>query len=176
MAHTYSHLFSLPTTGLRFFTVYGPWGRPDMALFLFTKAILNNEPINVFNHGKMERDFTYVGDIVEGIVRVIDNPPTGNKDWSGKKPMPNSSKAPYKIYNIGNNNSVKLLDFIEEIENALGKKAKKKMLGMQAGDVAKTWANVDDLVNDLDYCPSTPTSKGIEAFVKWYKLFFKLEK
>ncbi len=174
MAHTYSHLFKLPTTGLRFFTVYGPWGRPDMALFLFTKAILENKPIDVFNNGEMLRDFTYIDDIVEGVIRVIDNPPKGNSEWSGKNPDPGSSKAPYKIYNIGNNNPVKLMDFIEAIENAIGKKAVKNMMPIQPGDVPATYANVDDLVRDLGYKPDTPIEKGIENFVKWYREFFNV--
>lgn len=174
MAHTYSHLFGLPTTGLRFFTVYGPWGRPDMALFLFTKAILEDEPINVFNNGEMQRDFTYIDDIVEGIVRVIDNPPKGNPDWDGKNPDPGSAKSPYKIYNIGNNAPVRLMDFIESIEKVLGKTAKKNMMPMQAGDVPATYANVDDLVRDLDYKPATPIEEGISNFIAWYRDFFKV--
>ncbi len=173
MAHTYSHLFGLPSTGLRFFTVYGPWGRPDMALFLFTKAILNNEPIDVFNHGNMVRDFTYIDDIVEGIVRVIDHPPQGNPNWSGKNPEPSSSIAPYKIYNIGNNNPVKLMDFIAAIEQKLGKKAKKNMMPIQQGDVPATFANVDDLVKDLGYKPNTPVTKGINNFIEWYLDYYK---
>ena len=173
MAHTYSHLYGLATTGLRFFTVYGPWGRPDMALFLFTKAILNNEPINVFNNGNMLRDFTYIDDIVEGIVRVIDNKPKGNENWSGKNPDPSCSKAPYKIYNIGNNNPIKLLDFIEEIENKLGIKAMKNFLPMQDGDVPATMADVQDLVENLDYKPSTSIKSGISNFIDWYLEYFK---
>lgn len=172
MAHTYSHLFKVPTTGLRFFTVYGPFGRPDMALFLFTKAILEDKPINVFNHGKMERDFTYIDDIVEGIIRVIDNPPEGNPEWSGKKPMPNCAKSPFKIYNIGNSTPVRLMYFIEEIEKSLGKEARKNMMPIQPGDVAKTWANVDDLVDELDYKPNTPISEGVSNFIKWYREFY----
>ena len=173
MAHTYSHLYNIPTTGLRFFTVYGPWGRPDMALFLFTKAILNNKSIKVFNHGKMIRDFTYVDDIVKGIVRVIDNPPTGKPEWTGKKPEPSSSKAPYKIYNIGNNNPVKLMDFISAIEKKLGKIAEKQMLPMQAGDVPATSADVSDLVEDLNYKPNTTIQYGIDRFIDWYVEYFK---
>ena len=172
MAHTYSHLYGLPTTGLRFFTVYGPWGRPDMALFLFTKAILEDKPIDVFNYGEMQRDFTYVDDIVEGVTRVIDNPPTGNPKWDGTNPDPSSSKAPYKIYNIGNNNPVKLLDFINAIEKALGKTAQKNMLPIQPGDVPSTYADVSDLVTDLGYKPNTSIQKGISEFVKWYISFF----
>jgi len=174
MAHTYSHLYKLPTTGLRFFTVYGPWGRPDMALYLFTKAILEDKPIDVFNYGKMQRDFTYIDDIVEGIIRVNDNPPKGNPTWSGKQPDPSSSKAPYKIYNIGNNNPVKLMDFIEAIEKKLGKKAKKNMLPLQPGDVPSTYADVKDLVEDLGYKPSTSIQEGINNFIDWYLDFFKV--
>ncbi len=174
MAHCYSHLFGLPTTGLRFFTVYGPWGRPDMALFLFTKAILEDKPIDVFNHGEMKRDFTYVDDIVEGITRVVDNPPAGKKDWSGAKPDPSCSKAPYKIYNIGNSSPVKLMDFIEAIEKAIGKTAIKNMLPLQMGDVPATWADVTDLVEDLDYKPNTSIQDGIDRFVKWYREFYSI--
>jgi len=174
MAHTYSHLYGLPTTGLRFFTVYGPWGRPDMALFLFTKAILEDRPIDVFNYGKMQRDFTYIDDIVEGVVRVIDHPPKGNPDWSGRHPDPSSSKAPYKIYNIGNNAPVELMAFIEAIEKALGKKAKKNLLPIQPGDVPATYADVSDLVEDLGYKPDTPIQEGIEAFVRWYREFYNV--
>ncbi len=168
MAHTYSHLFGLPTTGLRFFTVYGPWGRPDMALFLFTEAILKGEPVKVFNNGEMLRDFTYIDDIVEGIVRVLDKPATANNDWQGQNPDPGTSPAPYRLYNIGNNNPVRLLDFIAAIEKALGKTATKKMLPIQAGDVAATYANIDDLIEQVGYRPSTPIEHGIEQFVSWY--------
>ena len=174
MAHTYSYLFNLPTTGLRFFTVYGPWGRPDMALFLFTKAILEDKAIDVFNNGEMLRDFTYIDDIVEGVVRVIDNIPTPNPQWNGKNPDPHSSKAPYKIYNIGNNNPVKLMDFIEAIEKEVGKTAQKNMLPLQPGDVPATYANVDDLVSELDYKPNTSIQTGIKNFVKWYREFFAI--
>ncbi|MBW8014722.1 MAG: NAD-dependent epimerase [Planctomycetes bacterium] len=174
MAHTYSHLFSLPTTGLRFFTVYGPWGRPDMALFLFTKAILEGKPIDVFNHGKMKRDFTYVDDIVEGVIRVIDNPPKGRPDWSGEKPDPSCSKAPYKVYNIGNSSPVLLMDFIAAIENAIGKKAVMNMMPLQPGDVPATWADVTDLVDDLGYKPDTSIEEGVEKFVKWYREFYNI--
>jgi UDP-glucuronate 4-epimerase len=174
MAHTYSHLYGISTTGLRFFTVYGPWGRPDMALFLFTKAALENKPIKVFNNGEMLRDFTYVDDIVEGITRVIDNPARSNQTWSGKAPDPSCSSAPYKVYNIGNNNPVKLIDFIEAIEKALGKKIEKKFLPLQAGDVPATYANVDDLVRDMDYKPSTSVQQGIDNFVYWYRKFFNV--
>jgi UDP-glucuronate 4-epimerase len=168
MAHTYSHLFGLPTTGLRFFTVYGPWGRPDMALFIFTKAILEGKPVQIFNEGNMRRDFTYIDDIVEGIIRVIDNPPTGNLEWTGKNPDPSCSKAPYKIYNIGNSTPVSLIYFIESIEESLGKKALKEYLPMQLGDVPATWANVDDLKNDLGYKPNTSVKEGVKRFVEWY--------
>lgn len=168
MAHTYSHLFGLPTTGLRFFTVYGPWGRPDMALFLFTKAILANKPIQVFNEGRMIRDFTYIDDIVEGIVRVIDNAPAGNPAWSGMQPDPATSKAPYKLYNIGNQNPVSLLDFIRAIEDKLGRRAVMELLPMQPGDVAATSADVSDLANDLGYHPATPVKTGIDRFLEWY--------
>jgi len=174
MAHTYSHLYNLPTTGLRFFTVYGPWGRPDMALFIFVKAILEGKPIDVFNFGEMQRDFTYVDDIVEGVIRVIDAPPAGKSEWSGKNPDPGSSAAPYKIYNIGNNNPVRLMDFIEAIEENIGKKAEKNLLPLQPGDVPATYANVADLIADLDYKPSTPVKEGIRRFVEWYKNFYKI--
>jgi UDP-glucuronate 4-epimerase len=172
MAHTYSHLFGLPTTGLRFFTVYGPWGRPDMALFLFTKAILANKPIQVFNEGRMIRDFTYIDDIVEGIVRVIDNPPAGNPDWSGMHPDPATSRAPYKLYNIGNQNPVNLLDFIRAIEDKLGRRAVMELLPMQPGDVAATSADVSDLANDLGYHPATPVKTGIDRFLEWYLEYY----
>jgi UDP-glucuronate 4-epimerase len=175
MAHTYSYLYNIPTTGLRFFTVYGPWGRPDMALFQFTKAILANQFIDVYNFGKMDRDFTYIDDIVEGLVRIIDKPPHGNKNWSAKHPDPSSSSAPYKIYNIGNNNPVRLLDFIEAIEKALGKKAKVNLLPLQPGDVPSTWADVNDLIEDLDYKPCTLLRDGINNFIKWYIAFHNLE-
>ena len=174
MAHTYSYLFNLPTTGLRFFTVYGPWGRPDMALFLFTKAILEGRAIDVFNHGQMLRDFTYIDDIVEGVVRVIDNVAQPNPKWSRLNPDPHSSKAPYKIYNIGNNNPVKLMDFIEAIEKELGIVAKKNMLPLQPGDVPATYANVEDLVSDLGYKPNTSIQSGIKNFVAWYREFYQV--
>lgn len=173
MAHTYSHLFGLPTTGFRFFTVYGPWGRPDMALFLFTKAIIEGKPIDVFNHGNMERDFTYIDDIVEGLLRVIESEPhDGDKEWTGLEPNPSTSKAPYRVYNIGNNNPVKLLDFIEAIEKAIGKVAVKNMLPIQPGDVPKTWADVEQLIKDYDYKPDTSIEKGIYRFVEWYKKYY----
>ena len=172
MAHTYSHLYDLPTTGLRFFTVYGPWGRPDMALFLFTKAIINGEPIKVFNNGNMRRDFTYIDDIVEGVVRVTDNTAKANPDWSGKNPDPATSCAPYRIYNIGNNTPVALLDFISAIENALGIEAIKDLLPLQAGDVPETYANVDDLINDVGFKPETSIEEGIGKFVEWYRNYY----
>lgn len=175
MAHTYSHLFRIPTTGLRFFTVYGPWGRPDMALFLFTKAILEDKPIDVFNFGKMRRDFTYIDDIVEGILRVCENIPQANPDWSGDDPDPATSAAPYKIYNIGNNNPVELLDMISALEDALGKKAERNLKPIQPGDVPATYANVDDLINDVGFKPETPITVGIEKFVAWYKDYYDLK-
>ena len=175
MAHTYSHLYSLPTTGLRFFTVYGPWGRPDMALFLFTKAILEGKPIDVFNYGEMQRDFTYIDDIVKGIVLVNDSPAQPNPDWDGKNPDPATSKAPYKVYNIGNNSPVKLMDYIEAIEKKLGKKAEKNMLPLQPGDVPSTCADVSDLVKNFNYKPSTSVQEGIDKFIDWYVKFFNFQ-
>ena len=174
MAHTYSHLYGLPTTGLRFFTVYGPWGRPDMALFLFTKAILAGHPIDVFNHGKMRRDFTYIDDIVEGVIRVTDHLPQPNLDWSGMHPDPGTSKAPYKVYNIGNNQPVELLYFIEVLEKYLGKKAEKNFLPMQPGDVLETCADVDDLMRDVGFRPDTPITAGIARFVDWYRSYYQV--
>ncbi|MET7030272.1 NAD-dependent epimerase [Sediminicola luteus] len=163
MAHTYSHLFGIPTTGLRFFTVYGPWGRPDMALFLFTDAIIKNKSIDVFNHGNMERDFTYIDDIVEGVERILVEPIAKRKE-----------RSLYKIYNIGNNNTVKLTDFIESIESKLGITAQKNMLPMQPGDVSRTWANVDDLINDYNYSPNTPIKEGVSKFIDWYKGYYNI--
>ena len=174
MAHTYSHLYRLPTTGVRFFTVYGPWGRPDMALFLFTKAILSNEKIKVFNHGQHRRDFTYIDDIVEGIIRILDNPATHNPNWDSEKPDPGSSNAPWRVYNIGNNKPVELMDYIAALEKALGKKAEKEFLPLQAGDVPETYANVDDLVEEFNYKPNTSIEDGINSFVSWYKDYFKV--
>jgi len=174
MAHAYSHLYNIPSTGLRFFTVYGPWGRPDMALFLFTKAILEGKPIDVYNNGNMQRDFTYIDDIVDGIIKVIDNPTTPGTSWNSYYPDPASSSAPYKIYNIGNSAPVQLLDFIAAIENKLGMKAKKNMLPMQPGDVAATWADTSDLEYNLNYKPSTPIDVGIDKFVDWYKEYYKV--
>ena len=174
MAHTYSHLFGIQTTGLRFFTVYGPWGRPDMALFLFTKAIFEDKPIDVFNYGNMQRDFTYIDDIVEGIVRVIDNPAKPNLAFNPQNPDPSSSSAPYKVYNIGNNAPVKLMDFIEALEEKIGKKAKKNLLPIQPGDVPSTYADVTDLIEDLGYKPQTSIKEGISNFVDWYREFFRV--
>lgn len=168
MAHTYSHLYGIPTTGLRFFTVYGPWGRPDMALFLFTRAILAGEPIKVFNNGDMQRDFTYIDDIVEGIVRVADNPACANPDWDGANPDPGTSSAPYRLFNIGNNNPVSLMAFIEALEDALGMKAEKELLPMQPGDVAATYADIEALEEAVGYRPRTPVSEGVGRFVEWY--------
>jgi UDP-glucuronate 4-epimerase len=172
MAHTYSHLYGLSCTGLRFFTVYGPWGRPDMALFLFTKAILENKPIQVFNHGKMQRDFTYVDDIIEGVVRIMGRLAEPNTKWRGDGPDPGTSYAPYKIYNIGNNNPVELLEFIGEIENALGRKAHKEFLDLQPGDVPATYADVDDLIADVGFKPATPITTGIRKFIEWYREYY----
>jgi UDP-glucuronate 4-epimerase len=174
MAHTYSHLYGISTTGLRFFTVYGPWGRPDMALFLFTKAAFEGKPIDVFNNGEMQRDFTYIDDIVEGVVRVIDHPAKANTIWTGKQPDPGSSSAPYKVYNIGNNNPMQLLDYIGAIEKAIGKSIEKNFLPLQAGDVPATFADVQDLVQDLDYKPETSVQEGINRFMAWYRAFFKV--
>lgn len=173
MAHTYSHLYQLPTTGLRFFTVYGPWGRPDMALFKFTKAIVNDEAIDVYNHGNMMRDFTYVDDIVEAISRLIKKPAEPNPDWSGANPDPSSSYAPYKVYNIGNNSPVRLMEFVEAIENKLGKTAKKNYMDLQAGDVPETYANVDDLYNNIDFKPETSIQDGVNKFIDWYLNYYK---
>jgi UDP-glucuronate 4-epimerase len=172
MAHTYSHLYGLRCTGLRFFTVYGPWGRPDMALFLFTQAILEGNPIKVFNHGKMQRDFTYIDDIVEGVVRTMKRSPEPNPDWSGDSPDPGTSYVPYKIYNIGNNSPIELSRFIEVIENALGREAQKDYMDMQPGDVPATYADIDDLVADVGFKPQTPIEEGIQKFVDWYKSYY----
>jgi len=172
MAHTYSHLYGLPTTGLRFFTVYGPWGRPDMALFLFTDAILAGRPIDVFNHGRMRRDFTYVDDIVEGVVRISDLIPAPNTDWSADAPDPATSRAPYRVYNIGNNQPVELMHLIEVLEQSLGQKAEKNLLPMQPGDVPETFADIDDLARDVDFRPHTSIEEGIAKFVKWYREYY----
>jgi UDP-glucuronate 4-epimerase len=168
MAHTYSHLYKLPTTGLRFFTVYGPWGRPDMAMFLFTKAILAGKPIDVFNYGKMRRDFTYIDDIVEGVVRVTDHTAQPNPEWSSDEPDCGTSAAPYRVYNIGNNNPVELEYVIEVIEKKLGKKAQRNLLPIQPGDVPATYADVDDLMKDVGFHPATPIEDGISRFIDWY--------
>lgn len=174
MAHTYSYLYGLPTTGLRFFTVYGPWGRPDMALFLFTKAILEGKPIDVFNHGRMQRDFTYIDDIIEGVARVVTKTPEPDPDWNGDAPLPGSSPAPFKIYNIGNNNSISLDAFISTLENCLQKKAQRNLLPMQPGDVPATYADVDDLIEDVGFKPNTPLKKGVHRFVEWYKSYYDI--
>ena len=174
MAHTYSHLYQLPTTGLRFFTVYGPWGRPDMALFKFTKAILAGEPIEVFNYGKHRRDFTYIDDIVEGVIRTLDRPAPGNPEWNGAQPDPGTSQAPWRVYNIGNNSPVELLDYINALEQALGKTAQKELLPLQAGDVPDTYADVSDLVEQFHYKPTTTVDEGIQRFVAWYRDYFKI--
>lgn len=175
MAHTYSHLFQIPTTGLRFFTVYGPWGRPDMALFIFTKAILEGKPVQVFNNGEMKRDFTYIADIVEGLYRILTNqPPAGDPDWTGKNPDPSTSKAPYRIFNIGNSKPVQLMDFISAIEKQTGKKAILEYLPMQSGDVKSTWASVDELYEVYKYKPHYSIEDGISQFYKWYKQYFKI--
>jgi UDP-glucuronate 4-epimerase len=172
MAHTYSHLYRLPTTGLRFFTVYGPWGRPDMALFKFTKAILAGQPIDVYNHGRMQRDFTYIDDIVEGVIRVADRVPEPNEQWSGEAPDPGTSRARYRIYNIGNHQPVELLRFIEILEQCLGRKAEKNMMPMQPGDVPATYADVDDLMQDVGFQPATPIEEGISRFIQWYREYY----
>ncbi|WMW64282.1 NAD-dependent epimerase [Nitratidesulfovibrio liaohensis] len=174
MAHTYSHLYRLPTTGLRFFTVYGPWGRPDMALYLFTRAILEGKPINVFNEGRMRRDFTYIDDIVEGVVRVTERTPQPNPEWRGDAPDPSTSPAPYRIYNIGNNNAVELGRFIEILEDCLGRKAVRNLMPMQPGDVEATYADVDDLIRDTGFKPHTPLEQGIEAFVRWFRDYYRM--
>ena len=174
MAHTYSHLYDLPITGLRFFTVYGPWGRPDMALFKFTKAMLAGEKIQVFNYGKHSRDFTYIDDIVEGIVHVLDRPAKPNPLWSGDNPDPGTSTAPWRVYNIGNNNPVELMDYIEALENALGIKAEKELLPLQPGDVPDTYADIDDLVEEFGYKPLMNVKQGVENFVRWYKEYNSL--
>ncbi|MBC7913369.1 MAG: NAD-dependent epimerase/dehydratase family protein, partial [Pyrinomonadaceae bacterium] len=172
MAHTYSYLFKIPTTGLRFFTVYGPWGRPDMAIHLFTKAIIEESPVDIFNNGNMKRDFTYVDDIVKGISRVIDNPPVANPGWDAKSADPATSQVPYQIFNIGRGNSIKLLDFVNQIELNLDKKAIKNFLPMQNGDVEETWSDISDLERILNYSPSIEISEGIQKFVEWYKGYY----
>ncbi|MFZ5797249.1 MAG: NAD-dependent epimerase [Desulfobulbaceae bacterium] len=174
MAHTYSHLFGLPCTGLRFFTVYGPWGRPDMALFLFTKAILEDRPIDVFNNGDMERDFTYIDDIVEGVIRVIDHLPQPDPGWSGDRPDPATSYCPWRVYNIGNNHKERLLRYIEVLEECLGRKAKKNFLPMQPGDVPATYADVTDLVREIGFKPATTIEDGVKRFVEWYRGYYRV--
>lgn len=173
MAHCYAHLYRIPCTGLRFFTVYGPWGRPDMALFIFTKAILEGTPIEVFNQGKMQRDFTYIDDIVEGILRTLDRTATPNPSWSGDRPDPGTSSAPARVYNIGNHQPAELMRFIEVLEQALGKKAEKKLMPMQPGDVPATYADIDDLSRDVGFAPATPIEEGIPRFVQWYREFYR---
>ena len=174
MAHTYSHLYNIPTTGLRFFTVYGPWGRPDMSPILFAKNIIAGKPIDVFNYGKHQRDFTYIDDIVEGVIRTLDHIAVPNPDWSGDSPDPSTSKAPFRIYNIGNNQTIELLRYIEIMEECLGKKAKMNMLPLQAGEVIATYANVDNLIKDVGYKPSTTIEDGMARFIEWYKDYYKV--
>jgi UDP-glucuronate 4-epimerase len=174
MAHAYAHLFKLPTTGLRFFTVYGPWGRPDMAMWLFAKAIMAGQPIKLFNHGNMRRDFTYVDDVVESVVRLIERAPAGNPDCSGETPDPGSSAAPWRVYNIGNNNPVEVLEVVRLLEEVIGKKAKRELLPMQPGDVPATYADVDDLTRDVGFKPATPIGEGIAQFIDWYRTYHRL--
>jgi len=174
MAHAYSHLYALPTTGLRFFTVYGPWGRPDMALFMFTKCILSGQKIQVYNYGNHRRDFTYIDDIVEGIIRVLDNPAKSNPNWDGNNPDSASSSAPWRLYNIGNNSPIELMDYIQEIENTLGIKAKKELLPLQPGDVPDTFADISDLLKDFNYKPTVSVKEGVKNFVEWYREHYKL--
>jgi UDP-glucuronate 4-epimerase len=174
MAHTYAHLYGLPSTGLRFFTVYGPWGRPDMALFLFTKAILEDRPIDVFNEGRMQRDFTYVDDVVEGVVRILAKSPAPDPTWSGDRPDPGTSRAPYRIYNIGNDRPVELLRYIEVLERCLGKRARMNLLPMQPGDVPATRADVDDLAREFGYRPRTTVDEGVARFVEWYRAYYRV--
>jgi UDP-glucuronate 4-epimerase len=174
LAHSYSHLFGLPTTGLRFFTVYGPWGRPDMALFIFTRAILEDKPIQIFNYGRMERDFTYIDDVVEAVVRLIDRMPIPNPNWSGDHPDSATSSAPYRIYNIGNHRPVSVLRLVEILENCLGRKADKQFLPMQQGDVPATYCDVDDLACEIGFVPQTSLESGVEQFVRWYRSFYRV--
>ena len=171
MSHAYAHLFGLPTTGLRFFTVYGPWGRPDMAMWIFAKAIIGGEPVKLFNNGNMRRDFTYIDDVVESVVRLVDRPPAGNPNFSGARPDPGSSSAPWRVYNIGNNKPVELLEVVRLLEEAIGKKAKRELLPMQPGDVPATYADVDDLMRDVNFRPSTPIADGIARFIEWYRSY-----
>ncbi|MES2649749.1 MAG: NAD-dependent epimerase [Bacteroidota bacterium] len=174
MAHAYSYLYNIPTTGLRFFTVYGPWSRPDMACYIFTDSIINNKPIQVFNNGKMKRDFTYVDDVVNGILGVIEKPASSNLVWKGKQPDPSTSSAPYQVYNIGNNKPVNLLSFIHQLEDCIGKKAIIEMKGMQAGDVISTWASIDDSIEDFGYNPATTLNEGLQKFTQWYKEYYAI--
>jgi UDP-glucuronate 4-epimerase len=174
MAHAYANLFGLPTTGLRFFTVYGPWGRPDMAMWLFASAIIAGRPIKLFNHGNMRRDFTYIDDVVEAVVRLVERPPAPNPNWSGEAPDPGSSGAPWRVYNIGNNNPVELLEVVRLLERSIGKKAKRELLPMQPGDVPATFANVDDLMREVGFKPSTPVADGVARFIEWYCAYHRL--
>jgi UDP-glucuronate 4-epimerase len=174
MSHAYAHLFGLPTTGLRFFTVYGPWGRPDMAMWIFTKAILAGEPIKLFNNGNMRRDFTYIDDVVESVARLVDRRPAGNPDFSAASPDPGSSSAPWRVYNIGNNKPVELLEVVRLLEETLGKKAKRELMPMQPGDVPATYADVDDLMRDVDFRPATPIAEGIRRFIEWYRAYHRV--
>jgi UDP-glucuronate 4-epimerase len=174
MSHAYAHLFGLPTTGLRFFTVYGPWGRPDMAMWIFAKAILGGDPVKLFNNGNMRRDFTYIDDVVESVVRLVDRPPAGNPNFSGSRPDPGSSSAPWRVYNIGNNKPVELLEVVRLLEEAIGKKAKRELLPMQPGDVPATYADVDDLMRDVNFRPSTPIADGIAKFIEWYRSYQRM--
>jgi len=171
MSHAYAHLFGLPVTGLRFFTVYGPWGRPDMAMWIFAKAIISGEPIQLFNNGNMRRDFTYVDDVVEAVVRLVDCPASANPKFSTASPDPSSSSAPWRVYNIGNNKPVELLEVVRILEETIGKKAKRELLPMQPGDVPATYADVDDLMRDVDFCPATPIADGISRFIEWYRSY-----
>jgi len=173
MAHAYAHLFGIPTTGLRFFTVYGPWGRPDMAMWIFAKAILAGEPIRLFNNGNMRRDFTYIDDVVEAVVRLVDRPPAGSATFSAASPDPASSTAPWRLYNIGNNKPVELVEVVRLLEETIGKKAKRELVPMQPGDVPATYANVDDLMRDVGFRPSTPIAEGIARFVEWYRAYHR---
>jgi len=174
MAHAYANLFGLPTTGLRFFTVYGPWGRPDMAMWLFASAIIAGRPIKLFNHGNMRRDFTYIDDVVEAVVRLVERPPAPNPNWSGEAPDPGSSGAPWRVYNIGNNNPVELLEVVRLLERSIGKKAKRELLPMQPGDVPATFANVDDLMREVGFKPSTSVADGVARFIEWYRAYHRL--
>jgi UDP-glucuronate 4-epimerase len=174
MAHAYAHLFDLPMTGLRFFTVYGPWGRPDMAMWIFAKAILAGEPIKLFNNGNMRRDFTYIDDVVESVIRLVHRPPAGNPNFSGASPDPASSGAPWRVYNIGNNKPVEVLEVVRLLEEAIGKKAKRELLPMQPGDVPATYADVDDLIREVDFKPATPIAEGISRFINWYRSYHRL--